>query len=136
MEVLRGGRGLADMDVVLARELEEALDARARVLGPLSFVAVREEQHEAGQKPPLVLARAEELVDDDLGAVREIAELRFPAYERVRIVAAEAVLEAERGGLGERRVVNVEVSLSLAEIRERQELPAVLGIEEHGVALV
>ena len=82
-----GGRRLADLQVVLGRELQEALDARARVLGPLPLVAVRQQQHEPGEQPPLVLAGGEELVDDDLRAVGEVAELRLPEDERLRVVA-------------------------------------------------
>ena len=78
VEVLRRGRGLADLDVVLGRELQEALEAGAGVLRPLPLVAVRQEQDEARQQAPLVLAGAEELVDDDLRAVGEVAELRLP----------------------------------------------------------
>ena len=47
VEELRGRRQVADLDVVLGGELQEALDARARVLGPLALEAVRQEQHEA-----------------------------------------------------------------------------------------
>ena len=41
MEILRGVRGLADLNVVAGGELEEALDAGAGVLRALAFVAVR-----------------------------------------------------------------------------------------------
>ena len=83
VEVLRRGRGLADLHVVLGAELEVALDAGARVLRPLPLVAVRQQQHDAGEQVPLVLAGGDELVDDDLRAVGEVAELRLPADQRL-----------------------------------------------------
>ena len=85
VEVLRCGRCVADLDVVLGGEVHEALDARRAVLGPLAFVAVRQEHHETGGLVPLVLARHDELVDDDLGAVHEITELRLPDHECIGI---------------------------------------------------
>jgi hypothetical protein len=50
--------------------------------GPWPFVAVRQQQHEAAHALPLLLAGGDELVDDDLRAVGEIAELRFPQRQR------------------------------------------------------
>ena len=66
-----------------AARIEEALDARRRVLGALALVAVRQQQHEAVVLVPLVLGGDEVLVDDDLGAVDEVAELRLPHHQRV-----------------------------------------------------
>src|SRR5262249_53570072 len=99
MEVLSRGRRLADLDVVLGGKLQVALDTRAGMLGALAFIAMRKEHHQAGEQPPLVFAGDDELVDDDLGSVREIAELGFPEREAVRIVAAESVLEAQHSSL-------------------------------------
>jgi hypothetical protein len=55
---------------------------------------VGQEQHDAGEQVPLGLAGADELVDDGLGNVDEIAELSFPEDERFGVVAAVAVFEA------------------------------------------
>ncbi len=106
VEELGGGGGLGDLDVVLGGELEIALDASAGVLGALAFVAVGEEHDEAGEEAPLGFASGEELVDDDLGTVGEVAELGLPEDEGLGVVAGEAVLEAEAGGLGEEGVVD------------------------------
>ena len=95
VEILRGGGGLANLHVVARGELQVALDARAGMLRSLAFVAVRQQQDEAGEQIPLVFAGADELIDDDLRAVGEVAELRFPQNQRFGIVAAEAVLESE-----------------------------------------
>ena len=78
MEVLPGGGGLADLDVVARGELQIALNAGAGMLRPLAFVSMREKHDNAGEQIPLVFAGGDELIDDDLRAVGEIAELRFP----------------------------------------------------------
>ena len=101
-------RAVGDADVVLRRELEEALEARARVLGAVALVPVRQQKRQARGLLPLRAARDDELVDDDLRAVDEVAELRLPEDERVGRGDRVAVLEAERRELGERRVVDLE----------------------------
>ena len=70
MEVLGRGRAVGDADVLLGRELEEALELGARVLRPVALVAVRQEEGQPRGLLPLREARDEELVDHDLGAVR------------------------------------------------------------------
>jgi hypothetical protein len=67
-------------------EHEEALDPGRGVLRALPLVAVREQQDQPGGLPPLVLGGDDELVDDDLRAVDEVAELRLPQRQRVLAV--------------------------------------------------
>ena len=136
MKILRRGRGLADLDVVARRQLQKALDARAGMLRPLPFVAVRQQHHHAGEQIPLVLARGDELVDDDLRAVREIAELRLPQHQRLGIIAAEAVLESQHGSLGKRRIVNFEPGLLRRHVFERNVFLLGLDVDQRGVPLV
>ena len=56
VEILRGVGGLADLDIVFASELHEALDARAGMFRPLAFVAMRKKQHQAGGQIPFIFA--------------------------------------------------------------------------------
>ena len=63
---------------------------------------------EAARLPPLRLRAREELVDDHLRAVREVAELRLPHHERAVLRHRVAELEAQHGGLREQRVVDLE----------------------------
>ena len=59
-----GRRGaVRDLHIVLGAELQEALGPRRAVLGPLPFIAVRQQQHEAGGAQPFGLAGGDELVD-------------------------------------------------------------------------
>jgi len=81
MEVLPRGRGVHDADVLLRCELQEALEPRARMLGTVPLVAVWEEERQARGLTPLREPGDEELVDDDLGTVDEVAELGLPEDE-------------------------------------------------------
>ena len=101
VEVLRRRRRVGHPDVVLGGEHEEALQPGAGVLRPLALEAVGEQQHQAALLAPLVLGGHDELVDDDLAAVDEVAELRLPCDERVLVRDGVAVLEAQRGVLGQ-----------------------------------
>ena len=91
-----------------AHKRQKTFHARARMLRPLAFVAVRQQHHQAARLAPLLLGGRYELVDDDLRAVREIAELRFPQVQRLRLGHAVAEFKAEHAKLAQRAVVNVE----------------------------
>ena len=95
VEELRRGRQVTDLDIVFGAERKEALEARARVLWTLPFKAMWEEHHQPAEPVPFVLGADDELVDDHLRAVREIAELRLPDHERVRPVEAVAIVKAK-----------------------------------------
>ena len=62
-----------DVRVVIA-QLQEALDARRRVLWALAVVPMRERERQSGALQPLALARADELVNHDLGRVGKVAD--------------------------------------------------------------
>src|SRR5947209_1162051 len=135
VEVLRRRGQVADLHVVLGAELEEALEARARVLGALALVAVREEQHEAAHALPLRLGAGEERVDGHLRAVDEVAELRLPEDQPARVGEAHAELEAEDGVLGQHAVDDAEGRLVAPDVVERNVPVAGLDVVEDGVAL-
>ena len=129
----------AHLDVVLGAELQEALEARRRMLRALALVAVRQEHREAAHALPLGFARGDELVDHDLRAVHEVAELRLPDHQLEGLRGRVAVLEAEHRLLGEQRVDDDEVGLPVADVLQRDvdariPLLAVL-VVEHRVAV-
>src|SRR4029077_5046832 len=66
MEILRGVARLRDLDVVFGGQLDEALNASAGMFRALTFVAVGQEHHDAGEQVPLGFTGADELVDDGL----------------------------------------------------------------------
>ena len=106
VEILRRGRWVGDEQVALGKELQEALQPRRGMLRPLSFIAVRQEKDERRLLLPLGARRRQELVDDHLRAVGEIAKLGFPEHQRLRRVDGVAILEANRRILGQRAVVD------------------------------
>ena len=135
MEVLGRRRAVRDADVLLRAELEEALEPRARVLGAVPLVAVRQEQRQPRRLLPLRAARDDELVDHDLRAVDEVAELRLPEDERVRGRDRVAVLEAERRVLRERGVVDLERGVRPGQVLDRGDGLAGERIVEHEVTV-
>lgn len=80
---------------VVGAHLQEALEASGRVLGPHALHAVRLQQHDTGLPHPLGLPARDELVDDALRHVVEVAELRLPQHQRVRVRHRVAHLEAQ-----------------------------------------
>ena len=94
VEVLRRRRQVRHADVALGGELQEALEAGAGVLRARALVAVRQQQRQARGLAPLGQAGDDELVDDHLRAVDEVAELRLPEDERLGRLGRVAVLEA------------------------------------------
>src|SRR5438270_9501932 len=61
MEVLRRRRAIGDADVLLRRQLQEALEAGARMLGAVALVAVRKQQRQPRRLAPLREAGGDEL---------------------------------------------------------------------------
>ena len=88
MEQLRRGGHVRHAHVVFGAQLQETFDAGRGVLGALALVAMREQQHQPRRLVPLDLGGGQELVDDDLGPVYEIAELSFPGHQGVRAKTA------------------------------------------------
>ncbi len=120
MEVLSRRGWIRDDHVAFGAQLEEPLQPRARVLRPLSLVAVRQQQHETGVLSPLRAIRGDELVDDRLGDVGEVAELRLPQHQLARRRRAEPVLESHHRRLGQRAVVDLEGRFGLRQLRQRR----------------
>lgn len=61
---------------IIIAKLQESLQASTAVLWPLTLEAVRQKHHEPTATQPLLLPRADELVDDDLSRVGKVAKLR------------------------------------------------------------
>ena len=94
-----------------------------------------QQHHKAAHAQPLALAGGDELVDDDLGAVGEIAELRLPQHEGFGVGDGIPVLEAEHRDFGEGAVDDLELGLVLAQMIQRDVALLRLLVDEHGVAL-
>src|SRR5258708_24818821 len=90
------------------------------MLRALPFIAVREQAEAAGPWQPFAFTRRDELVEYDLGAVGEVAELRFPHRQRIRLGQRIAVFEAKHGFFREQRVYDLVMALVAAEMIERR----------------
>ena len=128
-------RAVGYLDIVLSAQLQKALQPGARVFGPLALIAVGQEQHQAVHALPLGLGRGEELIDDDLGTVGEVTELRLPDHQGLRVIQAVAELKAHSGKLRQGAVVEAEGCLSFTKMAQRYIVQASVVIDEDGVAV-
>ena len=88
---------LGEHILVVVAHLKEALEARRRVLGALSLVAVREEHGEPRLTEPLLLSRRDELIDHALRRVGEVSELRGEEQQEDEEAVAVEVEDAVEG---------------------------------------
>ena len=70
---------------------------------------------------PLAFGGRDELIDDHLRAVGEIAELRLPADQHVPGEERIAVIKAQHGGFTEQAVVGAEARLVRRQMLQRTE---------------
>src|SRR5438067_9660041 len=92
MKVLSWRGRLHDLDVIIGGQTQKPLQPRTRMLRPAAFEAVRQEQDYSAQTTPFVLSAGDELIDNDLRGIPEIAELRFPRDQALRAIEAVTVL--------------------------------------------
>ena len=116
VEVIRGRRAIGNLHIVVGTKLKKAFGPRRGMFGPLTFIAMREEKHETRHAQPFHFARGNELIDHNLRAVREIAELRFPKDQRLGLREAIAIFESEHGRLRQKRIVNLIFRLAVPDV--------------------
>jgi hypothetical protein len=100
----------------ISAQLHEALGADE--CSALTFIAVRQQHDQTAGTAPLRLTGRDELVDDNLGAVGEVAELAFPD-EFIRIGRGITVIESQHSFFGQHGVVAVEASLLFLQVLQR-----------------
>ena len=135
VEIIGWRRQVHDLHIVFGAHLQEALKACRTVLRTLAFIAMRQKADETAHPQPFTLCRGNELVKEDLRPVREVAKLRFPEGQAVRIGQRIAVLIAKHRLFGEKRVDDFIVCLAFAQIVERRVARARFLIDEVAVAL-
>src|ERR1051326_3326339 len=96
---------------------------------------MRQQKNQPAESPPFFFGAGDKLVDDRLGDIAEIAELRLPQHQGVRIVQAIAVLEAQHPRFGKRAVENLHRSLLGREVLERHPTMTILVIMPLRVSL-
>ena len=90
---------------------------------------MRKQHHQTGEQSPFIFAGDDELVDDDLRAIGEIAELCLPQHQAIRIVAAESIFKTQHGSFGQNRVVGRKPCLIGREVRKRHVFLFVFSID-------
>src|SRR5262249_30579225 len=135
MEVLRRSRAVHETQVDVRGSLKEALRAACGMIRSLAFVRVGKQQDQRWAQTPLGASRRDELVEDDLRAVDEIAVLRLPDDQAVRLLHVVAELESDRRVLRQRAVVNFETGRGLRKRLQRDERVAGCRVVQHRVTL-
>src|SRR4030095_3742374 len=81
---------------------------------------MRQEQNDSARPLPFRFRGNDELIDDGLRAVREIAELSFPKAKHARVIERIAVVETEDRGFGQKAVVNADARLIRRKMKQWQ----------------
>src|SRR5262249_5207693 len=105
------------------------------MLRALTFVAVRQQQSDSAALVPLLLARCNELIDDHLGGVHKVAELRLPQNHPLRRRHAVAVLKSKRARFGQGAVIDLKARLFRRKPGQRNPFLARLCIDERRVPM-
>ena len=135
MEIVRRRGAVRDLHVVLGAHLQKALEPCRRVLRALALVAVRQQADEPGHAQPFALAGRDELIEYDLRAVGEVAELGLPQRQGVRLGERIAVFETEHRLLGQHRIDDLVARLLRGHMIERRIAVLVLLVDQHRMAL-
>ena len=129
------GSTARDLHVVFGSQGQKTLEPGTGMLWPGPLQAMRQEQHQPTQPAPLVFGGDNELVDDHLRDIHEVAVLGFPHYKRRGAVERIAVLKPQHADLGKRAVDDFDRGLRGAQIQQRRIVRSVLEIMQHGMAL-
>ena len=105
------------------------------MLRALAFETVRQEHDQATVLFPLVFATHDELVDNDLGAIHEVAELGFPYDECVGVGDGVPVFEPECCVFTEHRVVDREPGVDHTNVVEWTVFSAGVVVDQRGMAV-
>ena len=128
VEHLRRSRRIDHLEIVLRPQQQKPSAARRRMLRPRAFVAVRQQHRQTRQMIPFVFRRGDELIDDDLCRVPEIAELRFPDHQSAQSIERVAVFKAQHADFRERRIVNSQARLVGRQMMKRHKFVAVFDV--------
>ena len=104
------------------------------MLRTLPLVTVRQQQGQLAEAPPLQVSAGDELVDHDLGAVGEIAELRFPDNQCLRAGCRVAILEGQHRQFGQHGIDERKPRPPFRDLLERDETIIGLLVMQHGMA--
>ncbi len=84
----------------------------------LTLEPMRQEQGQLAQALPLQVATGDELVDNHLGAIGKVTELRLPDHQGIGAGCGIAVFKAKHRQLREQRIDHLETWLPGREMRQ------------------
>ena len=102
---------------------------------PLALVAMRQQTDKARHAQPFAFARRQELIEDHLRAIGEIAELRLPEHESLRFGERIAIFETEHRLFRKHRIDDLELAFCAAQMFKRNVTALILLIDQHCMAL-
>src|SRR6185437_14802285 len=88
------------------------------MFGSLSFIAVGKQEGDAVHALPFLFGGGDELVDDHLGAIAEIAELLFPDDEGIGVGEGVAIFETQDSVFAEQGVEDAEFAVLAGQAAE------------------
>ena len=135
VEIVRRRRAIADLYVVVGTKLKKTFEPRRRMFWPLALIAVRQQHDQARHAQPFHLARSDKLVDKNLRAIGEIAELGLPQHKRFGFGERITVFEADHGRLREKRIGNLELRLARPDMIEHNSALLAFLIDQGRMAL-
>src|SRR5262249_35170307 len=113
VKILGRRRQIADLDIIICTKLQKSLKSWPGMFRALTLVSMRKEKNYAAGSLPFRLGTDDELIDYDLGAVGEVAELCFPHAKQVRVIHRISVVKPQNSCLGKHAVVDAKSSLVL-----------------------
>src|SRR5436190_5531968 len=105
------------------------------MLGALPFHSVRQQHDQATEPLPFVLGAGNELIDDRLGGIPEIAKLGLPQNQTVGTIKRVTVFESQHTDLRQRAVNNLERRLVTLKMLQWRESVPVLIVMKNCVSL-
>lgn len=98
---------------VIVAKLQESLDSTRAMFGSLTVHSVGQVHDNSRRLAPLGLGTSDEVVDHDLGAICEVAELGLPNYQGIRVGDGESVFKTEDSVFTQMGVANGDVLANL-----------------------
>src|SRR5579872_5343644 len=135
MEILRRGGWINHLDVLLRREREKAFETRTGMFGAAPFKTVRQQEDQARQPTPLVFRADNELIDNDLRGVDEVAILRLPENQAFGRIQAVTIIETKNTSFGQRAVEDIDRRLVRREMLQWHVRMTILVIIKDGMPL-
>ena len=129
------GAGHADLHIVFCAQLQETFQTGRGVFRALPFIAMGQQHGKTTQAAPLGFPGGDKLVDHHLGAIGEIAELRFPNHQGLGRGGGITVLVPQHSFFGQQRIVNVEAWLLVIEMLQRHILLTVFLVMQNRMAV-